>query len=97
MSDKSRSGDVVEVNILGRKITLRAEGNEEYVREVAQYVDEKMTEAQRLGQTSPLNVAILAALNIADDYFKILGKQKQAFAQVESQCIELINYIDSKL
>ena len=91
------TGDTVEVTILGRKMTLRADGNEEYVREVAQYVDEKMEEANRMSQTSSLNVAILAAMNIADDFFKSVGEQNRSFAQVEQQCIELINYIDSKL
>ena len=91
------TGDTVEVTILGRKMTLRADGNEEYVREVAQYVDEKMEEAKRMSQTSSLNVAILAAMNIADDFFKSVGEQNRSFAQVEQQCIELINYIDSKL
>jgi cell division protein ZapA len=87
----------VEVTILGRKIALRSDGNDEYVRQVAQYVDEKMEEAQATSKTSTLNVAILAAMNIADDYFKAVGERKQAFATVENQCIDLINYIDSKL
>lgn len=93
----AESESLVEVTILGRKITLKAQSNEEYIREVAQYVDEKMEEAQGGGSASSLNVAIMAALNIADDYFKILGRQKGAFAQVEQQCIDLINYIDSKI
>ena len=89
--------DLVEVNILGRKLMLRADGNEEYVREVASYVEEKMDQAQGGAQASTLNVAIMAALNIADDYFKTLGTQKKAYSQVEQQCIDLLNYIDSKL
>ena len=93
----SRGEDLVEVTILGKKILLRADGNEEYVREVAQYVDEKMEESRTSPQISSLNAAIMAALKIADDYFKALGTQKRAFQQVEKQCIDLINYIDSKL
>ena len=91
------SDDLVEVTLLGRKIHLRAEGNEEYIRQVAQYVEERMDQAQATSQSSTLNVAILAALNIADDYFKSMGKQKETNSQVERQCIDLINYIDSVL
>lgn len=91
------SKDAVEVTILGRKISLRADGNEDYVREVAQYVDEKMEEAQKASKSSSINVAILAAMNIADDFFKEVGQRKQTYAQVEQQCIDLINYIDSKI
>ena len=87
----------VEVTILGKKLALRADGNEEYVREVAQYVDDKMEQAKEMSQTSSLNVAILAAMNIADDYFKVVGEQNRTFTQVEQQCIDLINFIDSKL
>ena len=91
------SDETVEVTILGRKVNLRADGNEEYIREVAQYVDEKMEQAQKQSQSSTLNVAILAALNIADDFFQSVGEKQRTFAQVEQQCIDLINYIDSKL
>jgi cell division protein ZapA len=89
--------DDVEVTVLGRKITLRSDGDEDYIREVAQYVDEKMDDAQESTKSSTLNVAILAAMNIAHDYFKVVGENKRAFAQVEQQCVDLINYIDSKL
>lgn len=92
----ANSKNTVDITILGRKITLRADDNEEYVREVAQYVDDKMEEAQKSSKTSSINVAILAAMNIADDYFKEVGSKKRTFAQVEQQCIDLINYIDSK-
>lgn len=91
------SKDAVEVTILGKRIILRSDGNDDYVREVAQYVDEKMEEAQKATKSSTINVAILAAMNIADDFFKEVGHRKQTFSQVEQQCIDLINYIDSKL
>ncbi len=93
----ANSKDTVDVTILGRKIALRADDNQDYIREVAQYVDQKMEEANTSSKTSSINIAILAAMNIADDYFKEVGAKKRSFAQVEQQCIDLINYIDSKL
>lgn len=93
----TESENTVEVTILGRKITLRADGNEEYIRQVAQYVDERMEEAQSSSKTSAINIAILAAMNIADDFFKEVGDKKRIYSEVEQQCIDLINYIDSKL
>ncbi len=62
----------VEVEIMGQVVTLRSEEEESYVRRVAGYVDEKMQEV--LKTTRPIakfNVAVMAALNIADEYHRL--------------------------
>ncbi|MDP8255490.1 MAG: cell division protein ZapA [Candidatus Alcyoniella australis] len=90
--------DLIELSILGKRLKVNSEGNDEYVREVAQYVVEKMDEVQKNGsQSASLNVAIMAALNIADDYFKSVGHQKTLFDKIEKKCDELIGFIDSKV
>jgi len=44
--------------------------DEEYVRELAKYVDEKMEEASKESENlSTLQLAILACMSIADEYF----------------------------
>jgi len=90
--------NVIEVTILGRKMLLSTESDEDYVREIAEYVNEKMESIRVLsGATSSLNVAILPALDIADEYFKQGGLQKELCEKVDKQCLELVNYIDAKL
>lgn len=92
------AGNVVEVQILGRKLLLSTESDETYVREIAEFVNDKMEEIQAAAQSSStLNIAILAALDIADEYFKQMGLQKEICEKVDRQCLELVNYIDSKL
>ncbi len=62
----------VEVEIMGQNVTLRSEEDESYVRRVAGYVDEKMQEVVK--NTRPIakfNVAVMAALNIADEYHRL--------------------------
>jgi cell division protein ZapA len=60
--------DGVTVTIFGRDYTLRAEGDEGYLVELARVVDGRMKEAAAAsGESSPLQVAVLAALNLADD------------------------------
>ena len=89
---------MVEVRILGRKMLLAHEGNEEYVREIAEYVNDKMERIQaesNVGTT--LNIAVLTALDIADDFFKQVGQQRELCAKIDKQCLDLVNYIDSKL
>lgn len=62
----------VDVEIMGRKFTLRSDQDEVYVKAVVNYVNGKMQEV--LKSTSPAakhNVAMLAALNIADEYHRL--------------------------
>ncbi len=60
--------NLIQVEIFGQNYTLRAEGDAEYVRSLAAYVDGKMREvATQTRAVDSLRVAILAALNIADE------------------------------
>lgn len=62
MEDKK----LVKVWIFGQEYALRASSNEEYIREVASYVDEKMKEIQDNAPSSinSTKIAILAASNL---------------------------------
>lgn len=63
--------NVVQVEIFGHSYTIRGEANQEYIMEVAAYVDRKMREiTEKLPVASLSKVAILASLNIADELFK---------------------------
>ncbi|MEE8076512.1 MAG: cell division protein ZapA [Candidatus Binatia bacterium] len=62
----------VEVEIMGQNITLRSEEEESYVRRVAGYVDGKMQEVVKTARpVAKFNVAMLAAMNIADEYHRL--------------------------
>ncbi len=62
----------VEVEIMGQNITLRSEEEESYVRRVAGYVDGKMQEVVKTARPiAKFNVAMLAAMNIADEYHQL--------------------------
>lgn len=65
--DKSRAAPT-PVSIFGRTYYLRGDGDTGYLAELAAEVDRKMREvAEASGTADTLKVAILAALNIADD------------------------------
>ena len=62
----------LDVEILGQKLTISSDADEGYMLKVAGYVDDKMQEL--LHTTKPVakaNVAVLAALNIADEYHRL--------------------------
>ena len=68
MGDASKA----RVKIYGQFYDLTCEGREEYLRELADFVDSRMREITRsTGTVDTLTTAILAALNIADDYFQL--------------------------
>src|SRR2546425_10514001 len=58
----------VQVEIYGQSYNLRGEGEAGYIQDLASYVDRKMREVSEVTATvDSLKVAILAALNIADE------------------------------
>ncbi len=61
-------GHLVQVEIYGQSYNLRGEGESGYIQDLASYVDRKMREVSEATATvDSLKVAILAALNIADE------------------------------
>jgi cell division protein ZapA len=62
----------LDVTISGQKFTISSEAEEGYMLKVAGYVDGKMQEL--MSSSKPVaksNVAMLAALNIADEYHRL--------------------------
>ena len=60
----------VTVTIAGQEYTLVATEDAAYMEKVAQHVDLRVSEVSAAGRISTTDAAILAALNIADEYFK---------------------------
>lgn len=60
----------VTVSIAGQEYTMVAEETESYVRKVAAHVDGQVREVMDQGRLSLADGAVLAALNIADQYFR---------------------------
>jgi len=59
---------LIQVEIYGQSYNLRGEGDTSYLQELAGYVDRRMREVSEATATvDSLKVAILAALNIADE------------------------------
>jgi cell division protein ZapA len=62
---------MTSVDIYGRRYNIGGEHEPETVRTLAEYVDRRMR--QMMDQAKPgddVGVAVLAALNIADDYYR---------------------------
>ena len=73
MSDMSRTPPdaPTPVTIFGRTYRLRGDGDTDYLKLLAELVDGKMREVEAAtGTADTTKIAILASLNIADDYLK---------------------------
>ncbi len=63
--------NVVKVNIFGSEYLIKGDTDVTYIQDVANYVNNKMIEIEKsLVIKSNLKIAILAALNIADELYK---------------------------
>jgi len=76
----------IRVNIFGSEYVLKASENEEYIINIAKYVDEKM----RLIDTSnninsKSKVAILAALNIAEELIQERDYREKLIDQLNEE------------
>jgi cell division protein ZapA len=79
-------GDGVRVEIYDQAYSMRGELDADYIRELARFVDDKMRSiAARTRTVDSLRVAILAALNIADECHQ-LKSQVQQVEQRIGQC-----------
>jgi cell division protein ZapA len=89
---------VVTVEIHGQQYPIRSGLDPAYVAELAAYVDEKMRLAARespAGDT--LKLAVLAALNIADEYFRGVDEDRRQSDQVANRAAELERMLDLAL
>jgi len=71
-------GEPLEIEILGQRLTVKSEDSEEHVRAVARYVDEQIRKVAELQPGSvPLHLALVTALNIASEYWKLQHQQEE--------------------
>ena len=86
------------VQIFGREYKIKGHADETYIQAMAKYVDGKMKE---LSHSSSLpsqdRLAILAALNIADELFQERNKTSEALSSVEQRAEQLIALLDQSL
>lgn len=68
----------MKIEIYDQSYNISSEQGEEYLRELAGCVDAKMREvAAATGMADSLKVAVLAALNMADDLFALRQRQRE--------------------
>jgi cell division protein ZapA len=92
MDDKGR---VTPVEIHGQRYPIRSSLDQEYVTRLAAFVDEKMRAAADTTPTGDsLRLAVLAALNIADELFRRREIDQDAAGALAARAGEIERLLD---
>jgi cell division protein ZapA len=90
--------NLVRVEVLGREYVVKSDEGEERVKKIAAHVNQKIKEISESTKTvSTLNAAILAAMNIANDYFQIMEEKKNYSQDYVAKAEHLIAMIDDRI
>lgn len=88
----------IRVEIYNQTYSIRSDGDNEYIMNLAEYVDRKMRDISSGTLTvDSLKVAILAALHIADEYHQLINQQQQTDAQLAARSAECTEMLDRVL
>jgi len=91
-------GRIVPVEICGQRYPIRSALDPEYVSRLATYVDEKMRAAADSTPTGDsLRLAVLAALNIADELFRCRDIKSSRDSRFVERAEELERLLDRVL
>src|SRR6058998_4403725 len=91
-------GRVIPVEINGQRYPIRSGLDPEYVARLALYVDEKMRAAADTTPTGDsLRLAVLAALNIADELFRCRDVNRMRSGELAERAGELERLLDRVL
>ncbi len=87
----------VELAISGQRYKIRSDEQEEYLKNLASYVDERLTEIRRKTKTAGTQgMAVLAALNIADELFKSRQRESRIRQQMKEKIQRILKLVQAE-
>ena len=90
--------NLVHVEIFGQTYAVRAGADPRYVEALAAYVDAQMREVSRSGgAVDSVRIAVLAALNIADELFRLREKARDAGGETRERADKLARQLAAAL
>ncbi len=91
------NGNYVRVEIFDQAYSLRG-SDPEYIEKLAEYVDAKIRAvAEQTSTVDTLRLAVLAALNIADEYHMLKHKYDSVAAEFNRRAVDLSGALDEAL
>ncbi|MBC7348744.1 MAG: cell division protein ZapA [Candidatus Aminicenantes bacterium] len=86
---------IIEIEIFGNKyrICVKGEEDERYISQLTSFVDQKMHEVALKSRSSDVaKIAVLTALNIADELFvseNRIGQLREALSRLEAELAQI--------
>ncbi len=88
----------VEIKVFGQTYSVKTDAEEDHIQAVAKYVNDKIEEITKKTRTvSSLNVAILTALNIADDLLREKETRMAILREVGVKSKDLADKISTEI
>lgn len=88
----------MKIEIFDQMYNVQADGDEAYLRELAAFVDQKMrTVAEATRQVDSMRVAVLSALNIADELFTLRKRQHELEGPLRQRVEKCVNLVEKAL
>jgi cell division protein ZapA (FtsZ GTPase activity inhibitor) len=91
--------EATDIEIFGRTYQVKGQKDPEYTLKLAAYVDAQMRSVADRSppSASPLQVAVLTLLHVANEFFEARDGQEQSEAAVKEKAEALIYLLDSSL
>jgi len=89
----------IKIKIQDNEYLIKSKGNDtDNVYKIAEYVNEKLRETDEISKgMSEKRAAILTALNIASDYFRVLDERERLLQEIQNKSQSLISVINSRI
>ena len=89
---------MAKITIYGKTYSLKSSSSEVSIEEAAAYVDAKMHELAGVGKKSPsVDLAVLAALNIAQETLQLQKKTQVKDQDQEEKIEQLVDALENEL
>ncbi|MGK5091202.1 cell division protein ZapA [Deltaproteobacteria bacterium TL4] len=87
-----------QININGHQFNVSSSYGEEHIRTVERFLNERMTAVGARSETyGPSNLALLVALNLADELLTLKSKNNYVSSEWQASVVEMCDKLDSTL
>lgn len=87
---------IVHVDIQGQRYAIKTALDPKYVTDIAAFVDAKLDmTGQELTTTDSVRIAVVAALNIADELFR--ARSESSDGRLQARAVEIERMVDAAL
>jgi len=86
----------VELRIAGNRYAIRSQADDNYIRDLSDYVNDKIEEVRKLTKAATLDrLAVLAALNIADEFFQERCENREMRSKIIERSETIMKQLDA--